>query len=259
MKAISGLSNKIKVQKNDLIKESYSYVNKYLDRVNEIKIYEQLNDLNLSNFIFPYTWTYTNDELISKTHYFENAITLHDTDICKNKMKVVIKLIDEIHTLNLVGIKQFEPENFLNFFVNNTIKCLFDLSIYKEQINEIIKNYWNDSVKAVFSHNDLVKGNFINFKKGWKVIDFEYAMYNHYLFDYASFISESLNKKRWPVFIEMLNLSSQELLKLKDLITYQNYLWIYWASYMFEQTQENIFIEIAKEKYENMQKEINVR
>ncbi|AVN60384.1 hypothetical protein CG007_01980 [Mesoplasma entomophilum] len=252
MKAVHGLSNKIFVKEKVLIKESYPYVDKYLDRVNEIKVYEQLNYLKNDFIIIPFEWKKNKAQLISKTEFFDNAITLHETDICVNKMKSIIKIISKIHNLELVDIKTFDPKEFLNFFTKNTKECLYDLTFIKEQVNLIIDNYWSDNSKPVFSHNDLVKGNFINFKKGWKVIDFEYAMYNHYLFDYASFVSESLNKKRWNVFLNLLNLSQAELSKITDLILYQNYLWIYWASYMFEQTNDQIFKDIAKEKFENI-------
>ncbi|ATZ18062.1 phosphotransferase [Mesoplasma melaleucae] len=252
MKALSGLSNKITIKQNDLIKETYIYVDKYLDRANEIKVYEQLNQMNLDFLIVPFNWEFIDNKMMSKTKYYEGAITLHETHICVNKMKAIIKLISKIHNLELVDIKAFDPKGFLDFFIQNTKKCLFDLSEFKPKVESIIKSYWDDKTKPVFSHNDLVKGNFINYKKGWKVIDFEYGMYNHYLFDYASFISESLNKKRWNVFINMLNLTSKELSKLHDLIYYQNYLWIYWASYMFEQTSEQIFVEITKEKIANL-------
>ncbi|AVN65112.1 hypothetical protein CG002_01895 [Mesoplasma florum] len=252
MKAVSGLSNKIIVKQNELIKESYPYVDKYLDRVNEIKVYEQLSTMKNDFIIIPYEWKIENNKMTSKTRYYENAITLHDTDICVNKMKSIIKIISKIHNLELGGIKTFDPRGFLDFFINNTNKCLFDLSFIKDKVDFIIANYWSDNSKPVFSHNDLVKGNFINYKKGWKVIDFEYGMYNHYLFDYASFISESLSYKRWNVFLSLLNLTSTELNKISDLILYQNYLWIYWASYMFEQTNEQVFIDIAKEKFQNL-------
>lgn len=252
MKAVSGLSNKLIIKQNDLIKESYSYVDKYLDRPNEIKVYEQLKTMNLDFVVLPYTWEIKNQTLISKTIFYDSAITLHDTDICVNKMKAIIKIISKIHNLNLIDIKTFDPKEFLEFFINNTVACLFDLTTFNTRIKSILDSYWDDKSKAVFSHNDLVKGNFINYKKGWKVIDFEYAMYNHYLFDYASFISESLKPKRWKTFINMLNLTNQELLKLNDLIFYQNYLWIYWASYMFEQTKKQIFKDIATEKFTNL-------
>ncbi|ATZ21620.1 phosphotransferase family protein [Mesoplasma tabanidae] len=252
MKAVHGLSNKISVNENNLIKESYPYVNKYLDRINEIKVYEQLSNMKNDFIIIPYKWEFKNNKMISVTNFYQSAITLHDTDICVNKMKSIIKIISKIHNLELLDVKTFNPKEFSEFFIKNTKKCLFDLYFIKNKVDLIITNYWSDNSKPVFSHNDLVKGNFINFKKGWKVIDFEYGMYNHYLFDYASFVSESLNKKRWNVFLNLLNLSSSELNKINDLILFQNYLWIYWASYMFEQTNEQVFIDIAKEKFENL-------
>lgn len=76
----------------------------------------------------------------------------------------------------------------------------------------------------VVSHNDLIPENFLIKDGNIFLIDFEYVSLNHYLFDYASFINDSLTGTKRQEFVELLNLTHQELVKLKQLMQYQDYL-----------------------------------
>lgn len=250
-KQVFGLTNKITVKNNILYKKSQPFCDLFLNRTNEINIYDQLSKLNYNWYIIPCKWEYK-EILKTETFFYNNATTLDEVNICVNIMKTVISLINKIHNLNLQAISIFDPLNFLNLFKKNVKQEIKDLNVYEDRISKIITNYWSDQSIPVFSHNDLVSKNFINFKKGWKIIDFEYACYNHYLFDYASFISESLPFKKWDKFINLLSLNYDETKKIKDIIFYQNYLWAYWAIYMFEKTENKIFLQIYEEKANNL-------
>ncbi|PPE06284.1 phosphotransferase family protein [Mesoplasma corruscae] len=244
---ILGLTNKINVKNNILYKESHIFCDDYLNRNNEIAIYDQLNKIKNKYVIIPFA--YQKETLFtSQTHFFKNVKTLSQVNICTNKMLTIINIIKNIHNLKLENIAVFKPLDFLMFFKSNVQKEIQQLKVFDSRIIKILNNYWDDGSYPVFSHNDLVLNNFINFKKGWKVIDFEYASYNHYLFDYASFISESLPVKKHDKFIELLNLTEKEKKKLNDLILFQNYLWGYWALYMFEKTNNSIFVNIMNDK-----------
>jgi thiamine kinase-like enzyme len=115
----------------------------------------------------------------------------------------------------------FNPKVYLDKFRKAIKKPFFDLSQYETKLNEIINHYYDDT-KICLNHNDLTAGNFLYLKTGeLKLIDYEYSMLNHYLFDYGSFLTETLNGQEEDTFIELLNLSNKELLQLKSIMFYQ--------------------------------------
>ncbi|WP_031543196.1 phosphotransferase [Mesoplasma photuris] len=250
-KGFNGLTNFLWLENGYLYKKSNQTVDYFLDRNNEIKFYEQINKLNQTLFYTPTWYEFDNDNhFVSRTKYIPNAKTFHDVFICKNKMKVVKKIIDQFHQLDL-DIKLFDPKKILDKFKTKIDAPLFDISQFDQEIESIINSYYTNA-KIVVSHNDLVQGNFLKTDKCWVLIDFEFTMKNHYLFDYASFMSESLSMHKWDKFLSLLNLDEFETAKLYDLIKYQNYLWSYWASYMYQLTNENIYLEIAQDKYNKL-------
>ncbi|AUF83519.1 hypothetical protein CXP39_01775 [Mesoplasma syrphidae] len=249
-KQFQGLTNTLFL-KNDLIgKKSNQIVDYFLDRENEQTFYEQLKDSKFDWLLVPVKWEFDESNLFtSYTKYYPNTFTLHDQEICTSKMKAVIRLIKKFHHLDLT-LKPFNPQVILNKFKTKVVP-IFDLSQYDQKIVRIIDD-WDDGSGLVVSHNDLVRGNFLKISNRWVLIDFEFASLNHWLFDYASFMSESLDPDQWPKFLKLLNLSAIDLQKLFDFITYQNYLWSYWASYMYQSTKQEIFKEIAQDKLKKL-------
>ncbi|WP_026389497.1 phosphotransferase family protein [[Acholeplasma] multilocale] len=250
-KQFEGLTNELFLDNGYLIKKSNKTSDYFLDRANEINLYEQLKNNPNKFFLTPLSWEFNKDNnFISKYQYYPEAYTLHDVSICKNKMRMVVNLIDKFHHQDVV-IKKFNPKEILDKFKSKT-NPIFDLSQWDRQVEEIINNY-EDGSQFVLSHNDLVLGNFLKAKSNWILIDFEFASMNHYLFDYASFMGESLPMSKWDKFLSILNLNEAETKKLFDLITYQNYLWSYWAAYMFQETNNEIFKEIALDKLKKLE------
>ncbi|WP_027063320.1 phosphotransferase [Mesoplasma seiffertii] len=249
-KQFQGLTNTLFL-KNDLIgKKSNSVVDYFLDRNNEQRFYEQVQHLQLTWLLTPKHWEFDEDgTFTSYTKYHPQAKTFHDVTICVNKMKTVINLIEHFHQLDM-DLAVFDPQRLLAKF-KTKITPIFDLSQYDAEITRIISN-WDDGSPLVVSHNDLVRGNFLKLKRRWVLIDFEFVSLNHWLFDYASFMSESLEVEQWPKFLNLLNLSVDNQQKLQDFITYQNYLWSYWASYMYHFTSQEIFKEIAQDKLKKL-------
>jgi len=253
MKHPQGLTNKIIFQNNIITKISRKEIDYYLDRKNEAKLYEFFLTLDYkTDFIIrPLAWGFNEkNEFYSQFAYIDNTYSLLEKpDFSLHNLKLIKQLIDNYHQLTPPGIKTFEPKKYLNKFRTAIKEPFFNLDEFEPKLEEVLKDYYQDN-KKVFSHNDLTAGNFLFLNANEVLlIDYEYSMYNHYLFDYGSFITESLNGVNEPAFIELLNLSKQEKAKLKEIMYYQLILWINWCNYMFEIYQLPIYKTIAEQKY----------
>jgi len=99
-------------------------------------------------------------------------------------------------------------------------------------------------------HNDLVEGNFLFTKDKLYLIDFEYAGYNDYYFDIASFISENdLNYEEIITFLKAY-FSDKECRydKLDVFLQFCDLLWYTWAILLYEKRNEEVYNEIAQAK-----------
>ncbi|PPE05518.1 phosphotransferase [Williamsoniiplasma lucivorax] len=239
----SGLTNKIIVKKKKFIKKSNRQVDYFLDRQNENHFYQQVQ--NVVFILVPTKiikkWNYW----ISQMPYYPNTKTLDIQTLNEQGMEKVIDLIKQLHAQKL-DLKLFDPQAFLELFTNK-VGVIEQLKPWTAKIDAIIKNYYDD-VSPVVSHNDLIPENFLIKDQQMYLIDFEYVSLNHYLFDYASFMTESLKKEQNPTFLKLLNLNNQELIKLTELMQYQNYLWAHWAKYMYQNSKNEIFLAIMENK-----------
>ena len=165
----------------------------------------------------------------------------------KEELDLVIKAIKRIH-----------KEIKINFSFN----AFKRLKAYKEGIvseidpkkeKEIIaqaKALYKKYPKC-FSHNDLVKGNILFKDKEIYLLDYEYSGNNIELFDIASFLSENnyLEKEMISYFAKHFDYSISEINKMID---FENVLWYYWAKQNYKKSKRKIFLEIAKEKLNNI-------
>ncbi|ATZ16467.1 choline/ethanolamine kinase [Entomoplasma freundtii] len=239
-----GLTNKIFVKKNHLYKKSIRSSDYFLNRADEKKFYETFSQelfLKVPNTIkkaWGHWW--------SVMPFYRQASTLPKTELTTEQLKIVKDLIDKLHNLQL-DLTIFDPQEFLNLFIKKigllpTLECLWP------RIQEIIHDYYFDNHTLVVSHNDLIRENFLMVDGEYFLIDFEYVSLNHYLFDYASFISEALDEQEGQRFKDLLKLNAHESKKLNDLILYQNFLWAHWAQYMLEKTKMPIYETIKQQK-----------
>jgi len=133
---------------------------------------------------------------------------------------LVKAVLEDYHALQPEGITEFQPREYLEKFRSAIELPFFNLEEFEPALNNVLDNYYADNRKC-FSHNDLTRGNFLfTPHEGLKLIDYEYSAYNHDLFDYASFITESLNGTNEAEFVKLLNLSEVEKEKLDDLMLY---------------------------------------
>lgn len=246
-----GLNNKLTVKDNKVHKLSNPIVDYFIDRKNEVEFCQAIVNLDLDFLVTPLQFGFKKSgNFESVFPYYANSTTF--TNVQKWTLQTfakVIKLIENVHALD-IQLKLFDPKKFLKKFTTK-VSPIFELEPYKEQVEEIINTYYDDG-KNVVSHNDLVRGNFLKIGKTIKLIDFEFVNRNHYLFDYASFASESCNFKDGMKFLKQCNFNQLEMEKVIKLIIFQNYLWTYWAKYMYLKTGKKIYHEIMADKMNKM-------
>ena len=156
------------------------------------------------------------------------------------------KLLKEFHSKKFQAENTFNPIDQFNSYYNQIDELPYGLDDYMYIIDEFKKLYKADRL----CHNDLVEGNFLFTKNALYLIDFEYAGYNDYYFDIASFISENdLNYEETITFLKAYFTDEEcNYDKLKVFLNFCDLLWYTWAILLYEKRNEEIYNEIAKEK-----------
>ncbi len=217
-------------------------------------------------------FNYQNEEKVIKkiskakldveTIYFDNTsgikITKHipNLDSFSNsklpltkKLNLVAKGIKLIHSYKVDKNIIFNP-----FLKLDSYKKLAKKKLFKDEdkiINDCT-NQFNNS-ELVLSHNDLVDGNLLFSKNRLYIIDYEYAGYNHPLFDLASFLSENNieNEKDIITFLKYFykkDYSEKLFHKVMTWYRFNDLLWSYWAFMMYEKEQKKVFKDIYNQK-----------
>lgn len=221
-----------KKEKGDVFnktKNEYIAIKKvaYLPSCEQVKEYNKLTGEKLSLFI--------------------DKTTRLSTPFDKEEFDMVATLIKKIH-------KEIK--------VNFSFNAFKRLKAYKEDIvseidpkreKEIIiqaKTLYKKYPKC-FSHNDLVKGNILFKDKQIYLLDYEYSGNNIELFDIASFLSENnyLDKEAISYFAKHFD---YPIIEINKMIDFENVLWYYWAKHNYKKNKKKIFLEIAKEKLNNI-------
>ena len=200
--------------------------NLYFDKENGIKI---------SNLISDFT-TFDN----------QNIIFTH--------IRRIADCLRKFHSSNIAGINKFNVKEKIKQYKTMAKTA----SLLKEE--EIIKQYEQyENDELVLCHNDLVPGNILFINHKVELIDYEYASLNDPYFDLASFLSENNITDEIVIkfFLEQYfkePIKEEQYKKLHAFINLNNLLWYYWALMMYEIDKQTIYLEIAKEKKENLEK-----
>jgi thiamine kinase-like enzyme len=175
----------------------------------------------------------------------------------QSKLKLVANGISAIHKLKTKPSIIFNPFERLAKYKKMANKKLFT----DEQ--EVVDSCYNDylNTKHVLSHNDLVDGNLLFSDTRLYIIDYEYAGYNHPLFDAASFLSENNieSKKDINTFLKAYLKSDYSIAKYNQLMKWYRFndlLWSYWAFMMYSQHKLPIFKSIYLLKSKRYKKHI---
>lgn len=185
---------------------------------------------------------------IKITEYVED---LYEYQNCpyKDKIERCAKMMKELHKIPAVSF-HFEPFKTLEKYKSLVRFPFYDLEKYNAQIEEV-KSFKN---KDVLCHNDFVSGNILYGKNRDYLIDYEYGASNDPLFDVISFLSENQifdkeeRERFYHAYFDSLTHSTRKQLYLWEM--FQNVLWCYWAMMMYESRKEEVYKEIAKDKYE---------
>ncbi len=165
----------------------------------------------------------------------------------KSEFDIVAQIIKTIHQ-NVTVDFSFEPFKRLEVYKEKAdVKIDFEKEKeIVEKAKELYKKY-----PQCFCHNDLVKGNILFKHDKAYLLDYEYSGNNIELFDIASFLSENncLQKEEVEYFASKF---SYPLIEIYTMINFENILWYYWALYSYQKENKEIFLEIAKEKLNNI-------
>lgn len=167
----------------------------------------------------------------------------------KTKIELVAKGLKEIHQLKVKQSIEFNPFNKLEKY-----RSLVNKALFKDEAEVIalcLKQY--QTTKLVLCHNDLVDGNLLFKDKELYIIDYEYAGYNHPLFDLASFLSENnIEDVRYIKQLLRTYFNTKKIdAKYKQLMQWYRFndlLWSYWAKMMDKQDPKPIFKKIYQLK-----------
>ncbi|AOG60331.1 choline kinase [Spiroplasma helicoides] len=263
--SFKGLTNQIEVSEDKVIKTSTIISEAYLDKKNEASILIEFVSLDQDIMVKPRTVEFKNDRLVSSFRILKDYQSLESLAIDEHILDLVVEGIQKMHQIKIhpLIIKKFDFVNFLEFFVNNVKNHSFYLS---EKI-EVVKEYGAHLQNAEFvvSHNDMVPGNIlIHQNNDIKFIDYDYVKLNNPLFDIASFITETLNDNTDMIKSFVKKAIEKQIMKQSDIddlnkcIAYQDVLWTLWANYMYEKTNEEIYLQIGQEKYERTKNRIKI-
>lgn len=173
------------------------------------------------------------------------------TRLSTNWKKEEFDLISEIiKTIHLKVKVNFSFNTFKRIsYYKKGIKSEIDSTKEKEIIKKA-KTLYKKYPKC-FSHNDLVKGNILFKDDKAYLLDYEYSGNNIELFDIASFLSENNYCFDEPIkyLAKKFNYPVEEIHLMMQL---ENVLWYYWAKHSYQSNKKEIFLEIAKDKLNNI-------
>ena len=181
------------------------------------------------------------------TRYVENAMTYQECPD-ENKIEQVAALMKKFHNLNKQIHVSFDPVKRLESYMQHIQDPIYDLSPYM-YLKDRIKNHPH---KTCLCHNDWVDGNILFTKENVYLIDYEYAADNDPLFDVMSFLSENKifdeeeRKRFYTIYFEGKEVPYKELHLWE---TFMNILWCAWAMMMWESRKEDVYKQIAEDKY----------
>lgn len=249
-----GLTNDLfLVNKQFFLKQSKNILQPFLDFTNQINVTKLIQQ---KKFTLPINEVIINNgKILTLMPYYHNLTTLSEQLIEKKLLREISLLVKQLHQItfdNKSGVKTWKGLAQLNLYRHLTTSnpCLEKIT---NDITKWITNYQPTTI--VLSHNDLTLNNFVKKNNCWYLIDWDFACWNDQLFDIASFASESLTTENDINFwFNCFNLNHEQIIITKKWMNYQNLIWYYWACYLYEQTNLNIYQEISEHKLNNLLK-----
>jgi thiamine kinase-like enzyme len=219
---------------------------KLFNYANEYKIIKSLKKTNLD-----VETVYFNEKTgIKITKYIKDLKSFSNSKLNLNKK---LKLV--ANAINIIHAQKANKEIIFNPFAKlSNYQKLAGKKLFNDQ-DELIKQclYYYKKDKHVLCHNDLVDGNLLFSTKRLYLIDYEYAGYNHPMFDLASFLSENNieNKVEIVKFLKYYyqnDYSASKYEQVMDWYRFNDLLWSYWAFMMYKKENKKIFKNIFNQK-----------
>ncbi len=162
----------------------------------------------------------------------------------------VASLLKRLHQAQLQSGCRFDGIALLQEYKSKIITPLYDYTSFDFILDSVekIKN------PHVLCHNDVVSGNILFTPEKDYLIDYEYSKDNDPLFDIMSFFTENritephLRNLFYQHYFES-ELSTQQKKDLESYEQFHNYLWCCWANMMYDLLHEEVYLNIAKDKY----------
>lgn len=178
--------------------------------------------------------------------------------LIEDKIEQVGKLMRRFHQADLKSSYAFDPYKRYLQYRSHVNKPIYDLKSFEP----MMMNITNRNTHHVLCHNDLVSGNLLFSNERLYLIDYEYAAMNDPLFDVISFLSENqifdkdLRKRFYQAYFGK---QPDEPLK-KQLVEweiFEDVLWCTWSMMMAESRNEQVYLDIAEDKYKALMALIN--
>lgn len=246
-----GLSNDLFIL-NELffVKCSKSVTDLFLNKENQISVIDLIRN---KNFTLPILETKIEEEkLWVLMPYYQELTTLEKYEINDEILQQLSNLVKKLHTIEITNSKviKWDPLVQLDLYCS-LIDDKKSIKVFKNELESFFNMY--QPQRIVLCHNDLIANNFV-LKDSWYLIDWDFACLNDYLFDVASFVSETLQEKENQQLInswyQLFKLTEKELIVIDYWIKYQNLIWYCWATYLYNKTKEKIYQLIADNKME---------
>ncbi|MFA5283091.1 MAG: phosphotransferase [Bacilli bacterium] len=181
---------------------------------------------------------------ISGTERISNPIAIE-------QLKLIATSINKLHCCGVSAKIDFDILNRFDYYKQESGESLNHRHEQKiiEKIQKDLKNE-----KKVLCHNDLVKGNILLKNNQAILIDWEFAGMNYPSFDIASFLSENniTNSDDIKNFLSFItgekSVSKDYFEHIKNMMTFENYLWYYWAMMKYKFSRDRRYLDIASEK-----------
>jgi len=256
----------IKTIKEGFSNGNFLINNKYVARIplknkdqsitydDELKVYNELKNKNICEDLL----YFNTSSGVKITKYLPNFKS-YKYKPNNSQIALLAKKINQLHSIKTSISKKYDMISRLFFYKNKIDKQFYlDSKYEKITINQIANLEANQ--KYVLTHSDLVKGNILFSKNNVILIDFEYSLLNSIYFDLASFISENnINNMDSIYFLKQYfkkdNITIEKEI-VKAYINFLDYLYYYWALYMYKNRNYKIYKDIADIKLKRINKTI---
>lgn len=170
-----------------------------------------------------------------------------------DKIERTAALMRKLHGIQHCIGADFDPSARYWMYRRQVKKPMIEDAMAETILNGITQH------KRLFTlcHNDWVPGNICFTDKHDYLIDYEYAGDNDPFFDVMSFVTENdLSQIEIDCFIQAYFQRIPNDDEKQDLFNYQqfhNLLWCTWACMMYEARHDEIYLDIAKQKFTAIQ------